>query len=78
MPGGPSPAHWPLPGCRAGWLLGAYMNSKADDLGVDWLAVLDAVAPEIIMQYRVNNFVVSSQGWAVTFSNSVRVGKKKV
>ena len=55
MPGGPSPAHWPLPGCRAGWLLGAYMNSKADDLGVDWLAVLDAVVPEITMQYRVNN-----------------------
>ena len=72
MPGGPSPAHWPLPGCRAGWLLDAYMNSKADDLGslaarrvlefnnmnskaVDWFAVLDAVAPEITMQYRVNN-----------------------
>jgi aspartokinase-like uncharacterized kinase len=54
------------------------MNSKADDLGVDWLAVLDAVAPEITMQYRVNNYVVPSQGLVVAFSNSVRVGKKKV
>ena len=59
-PGGPSPAHSPLPGCRAGWLFGACMNSKADDLGVDWLAVLDAVAPEIIMQYRVNSSIVPS------------------
>ena len=77
-PGGPSPAHSPLPGCRASWLFGACMNSRADDLGVDLLAVLDEVAPEIIMQYHVNNEIVPSRGLVVTFSNSVRAGKKKV
>ena len=51
----PPPTRHFLAAGPAGWLLGAYMNSKADDLGVDWLAVLDAVAAEIITQYRVNN-----------------------
>ena len=51
----PPPTRHFLAAGPADWLLGAYMNSTADDLGVDWFAVLDAVAPEIIMQYCVNN-----------------------